>query len=131
MPSLWILDAVLFLGASALALLAFRVHALDNRIEQLTQGEATTVTTLKQLDDAIAAETQEITTLEQAVTAVDTDIENLLAEIASGGNVDVTKELQAIQANTSAIAKVVSDAQAEDQKVNPSGPSNQGEIPKA
>ena len=86
-------------------------------------------TTLAQLDAAIAAEATEITTLTEAVTAVDNDITNLLAEIAAGGNVDVTKELTAIQANTSAIASVVSAAQAADAKINPPGPSNEGQVP--
>lgn len=87
-------------------------------------------TSIAQLDAAIAAEAasdeQELQTLQGAVTKVDDDITALIAKIDAGGKVDVTAELEAIQANTGALkagvdSAVASLAAADAQANAPSG----------
>ena len=64
-------------------------------------------TSIEQLDAAIAAEAasdeQELQTLQGAVTKVDNDIVALIQKVDAGGKVDVSAELDKIQANTGAL----------------------------
>lgn len=92
-----------------------RDHLLTRILERLDSM----ATTLAQLDAAIAAETTEDATLLTAVTAVQTDITNLLAKIAAGTPVDVTSELTAVNANLATVTGAVTNLQAADAAANP------------
>lgn len=80
----------------------------------IAQEKQRMTTSIAQLDAAIAAEAasdeQELQTLQGAVTKVDADITTLLEQIQAGGKVDVTAELESIQANTAALKSGVDSA---------------------
>jgi hypothetical protein len=110
------------------------MHADLRRLSFIvSQGDRNTMSTLAQLDAAIAADATEeasltsaVGTLTQIVTIVDNDIAELLAKVAAGTPVDVTAELTAIQKNTAAnvasvtaIQAAVTSATAADASVNP------------
>lgn len=78
---------------------------------------------MSQLDDlntAIQAEDVQVTTIAASVTKIDSDVDALLAKAQGGATgPDLTQEIQAIQAHTSALSAAVSQLTAEDTKANP------------
>lgn len=78
---------------------------------------------MAQIDDlnaAIQAEDVEITDIAASVTQIDTDVDKLLAAVAAGATpTDLTNQITAIQAHTSALQTAVGQMTAEDAKVNP------------
>ncbi len=79
---------------------------------------------MSQLDDlnaAIAAEDVEVQDIVSSVTKVDSDIDALLAKIASGTPPtlpDITAQLQQIAAHTTALTQAATQLKADDTKAN-------------
>lgn len=105
----------------------FEFNHFDKRLETIerllidlkTQGEKT----MAQIDDlntAIQAEDVQVTTLATSITKIDADVDALLVAAQKAGvPTDLTVQIQAIQAHTSALSTAVAQLAAEDAKVPP------------
>lgn len=113
------------------------------KLDAIQKGQVTMSETLQALDQKIDEVATDVATIKAAATTlateygkISTDIKNMLIELQNGKPVNFAAELAKLEAAdasikeaTSVIDGVTTQAEADDQSVNPGGPSNFGEIP--
>jgi hypothetical protein len=117
-----------------------KVITLEDIMEVLTKMAQQQTELDAKIDALISDENSLVSafnTLATEYTTVSNDIKNMLIEIQNNKSIDLSQEIAKLQAADTtlqtlqkAVAAVTAEEEADDQKVNPSGPSDFGQTPK-
>jgi predicted nucleic acid-binding Zn-ribbon protein len=97
-----------------------RFETIEQLLNVITHKETQIMSQLDDLNKAISDEDVEVQDILASVTKIDADVDALLAKIASGGTSlpDITTQLTAIAAHTSALTTASQQLKAQDTKAN-------------
>ena len=81
-----------------------KIETMEQLLHEIKNKEIQIMAQIDDLNAAIKAEDVELTTIQDSIVKIGTDIDALLAKIAAGGTTtDLTAQLQAIQAHVAAL----------------------------